>query len=135
MKGDTPLPFGDSFDALISSLGDDEPGNGDMPLIYVASPLTRAIDQTQRLAVEWPVDKVMSTIDSALEGGQPRYIVHAPAVQSAPWLGDDHTPSDIYQLNTRLLLAEADALITVATNGGSVLMPPQKCTVYSERCS
>lgn len=113
MKGELTLPFS----------SDDAPVKGenlDLPLIYVASPLTRVNATSElRRSITFEVDKIVATIQDPRFDGEPlAYRTHAPAVLSAPWTSnaDDW---DIYQQNTRLVLAEADAIIILAHQGGS----------------
>ena len=113
MKGELELPFaaGEVFRRSDAH---------DLPLIYIASPLTRA-DQSpeQRRSVTFQVDKIVATIqDPRFDGGQLEFRTHAPAVLSAPW-SSDASQWDIYRQNTRLVLAEADAIIILSLHGGS----------------
>ena len=113
MKGELTLPFS----------GGDIPRQGDhddLPLIYIASPLTRVdASPEQRRSVTFQVDKIMSTIqDPRFDGGPLLFRTHAPAVLSAPW-SSDASQWDIYRQNTHLVLAEADAVIILSLQGGS----------------
>ena len=113
MKGERTLPFpgGEA-----SHLEEAE----DLPLIYIASPLTRADALSeQRRNVTFQVDKIVATIQDPLFDGAPaQYRTHAPAVMSAPW-ASNASAWDIYRQNTHLVLVEADALIVLALQGGS----------------
>ncbi len=113
MKGELELPFA-AGEAPRRS--DDH----DLPLIYIASPLTRADPSPeQRRSVTFQVDKIVATIqDPRFDGGPAQFRTHAPAVLSAPW-SSDASQWDIYRQNTRLVLAEADALIILSLQGGS----------------
>ena len=113
MKGELELPF---------AAGEVPRRNDahDLPLIYIASPLTRA-DQSpeQRRSVTFQVDKIVATIqDPRFDGGPLQFRTHAPAVRSAPW-SSDASEWDIYRQNTCLVLAEADAIVILSLNGGS----------------
>ncbi|MCQ3808625.1 MAG: nucleoside 2-deoxyribosyltransferase [Acidimicrobiia bacterium] len=92
----------------------------DLPLIYVASPLTRANQSPkQRQSVTFQVDRIVATIqDPRFDGGTLQFRTHAPAVLSAPW-SSDASQWDIYRQNIRLVLAEADAMIILSLHGGS----------------
>ena len=93
----------------------------DLPLIYVASPLTRVADSPdKRRAITFQVDKIVSTIQERRDGQDgPRYRTHAPAVRTAPWAVDGPTDVEIYRSNTQLVIAEVDGLITLDLEGGS----------------
>ena len=113
MKGELELPFTAGEVPRRSDAHD-------LPLIYIASPLTRA-DQSpeQRRSVTFQVDKIVATIqDPRSDGEPPQFRTHAPAVLSAPW-SSDASQSEIYRENTRLVLAEADAIIILSLHGGS----------------
>ena len=113
MEGERTLPFpgGEA-----SHLEEAE----DLPLIYIASPLTRADALSERRRnVTFQVDKIVATIqDPRFDGTPAQYRTHAPAVMSAPW-ASNASEWDIYRQNTHLVLAEADALIVLALQGGS----------------
>ena len=91
-----------------------------MPLIYVASPLTRVdASSEQRRAVTFEVDKIVATIqDPRFDGAPAQFRTHAPAVLSAPWTSNADA-WDIYRQNTHLVLAETDAIVILAHQGGS----------------
>ena len=113
MKGELTLPFPSGDPSLQGELAD-------LPLVYIASPLTRVnTSSALRRGVTFEVDKIVSTIqDPRFDGAEPEFRTHAPAVQSAPW-SNDATDWDIYRQNTLLVLAEADAIIILAHQGGS----------------
>lgn len=113
MKGEMALPLGEDEDTY--KTGDEE-----LPLIYIASPLTRpdGSDEDRRL-VTFEVDKIVNVIqDPHFDGSPLQYRTHAPAVLSAPWVSSA-SPWQIFQRNSLYLLAEADALIVLSLQGGS----------------
>lgn len=113
MRGELELPFAASDVPRGRELDE-------LPLIYIASPLTRA-DQSPELrrSVTFQVDKIVTTIqDPCFDGGPLQFRTHAPAVLSAPW-SSDASQWQIYRQNTLLVLAEADAVILLSLNGGS----------------
>lgn len=113
MKGEMTLPW----ESGANPRGE---ADLDLPLIYIASPLTRAnqSDEERRL-VNFEVDKIINIIqDPHFDGSPLRYRTHAPAVLSAPW-SSSASPWQIFQKNTLLVLAEADALIVLSLQGGS----------------
>lgn len=113
MPSQTPLPF----DSSPNGGGDVAADPDNDPLVYVASPLTRAAGET-RMLIKFAVRQIVSVVVESREGRQ-RYRTHVPAVLTAPW--DDHDLSDteIYRMNTSLVLTKADAMIVLAMDGGS----------------
>ncbi len=113
MKGELTLPFPSGDPSVQGEFAD-------LPLVYIASPLTRVDTSSElRRGVTFEVDKIVSTIqDPRFDGSLPKFRTHAPAVQSAPWSSED-SDWDIYRQNTRLVLTEADAIIILAHQGGS----------------
>lgn len=91
------------------------------PLIYIASPLTH-LDQTGRDAVLAWGDIVESAIREATIEAEDDWAVcvHLPAKLSPPWVSDDRSSQEIFELNTDVLWCEADALIIIAHQGGSL---------------
>ena len=115
MNGEPTLPFvGVSAPARTV----DEGVEGDIPLIYVASPLTRATDEHQQREITFGVDKIVKVIGDRTPDDCELIRTHAPAMLSAPWNGD-HSPPEIFRRNSRLVLAESDAVIILALGGGS----------------
>ena len=113
MKGEITLPFpGGEIPHPTDA--------ADLPLIYIASPLTRVDTSGERRRnVTFEVDKIVATIqDPCFDGSPLEYRTHAPAVLSAPW-SSTASAWQIYQRNTLLVLAEADAIIILALHGGS----------------
>lgn len=90
----------------------------DAPLVYIASPLTRAITDQDRQQILFGVDKIVATVHEKRSESGELLRTHAPAVLSAPW-GGEHEPQQIFRQNSMLVLAEADALISLALDGGS----------------
>lgn len=113
MKGEMTLPW---------ESGATPQGEADLelPLIYIASPLTRANESDdERRLVSFEIDKIINIIqDPHFDSGPLRYRTHAPAVLSAPWTSNA-SPWQIFRKNTLLILAEADALIVLSLQGGS----------------
>ncbi|WP_420619558.1 hypothetical protein [Candidatus Poriferisocius sp.] len=113
MKGEMTLPW---------ESGENPRGTADLelPLIYIASPLTRANDSDEeRRLVGFEVDKIVNIVqDPHFDGGPLKYRTHAPAVLSAPWISNASS-WQIFRKNTLLVLAEADALIVLSLQGGS----------------
>ena len=114
MTDDPTLPF----DNLRSP--DEGDRDDDIPLVYVASPLTRATTNTERQAITFQVDKILGTItERERDEDVPAYRTHAPAVLTAPWALTDVPDDHIYKTNTLQILTEADALVILAIDGGS----------------
>lgn len=83
----------------------------EVPLIYVASPLTRASSEEERRTILFQIDKIVTSISERTSGGAPLFRTHAPAVHSSPWAAEGATPAQIFERNTSLILTEADAVI------------------------
>lgn len=114
MNGHPTLPFNGAPASPPRPIGSPE----DIPLIYIASPLTRITSESERRSIVFQVDKIVTTIADR-HGGHPLYRTHAPAVLSSPWIATDMSAEDVYRQNTTLILTEADAIIILALNGGS----------------
>lgn len=94
----------------------------DAPLIYLAMPLSFLPDAEAREQVEFQAYTVGRAIaDTTRDRTDPWPVrVHSPLMWSAPWRKNDLTPQDVYELNTRMLWTEADALIVLGYRGGSL---------------
>jgi hypothetical protein len=104
---------------LFDSPEDHEP---DIPLIYLAMPLSHLKDRGEREQVELLAHTVTRALDDASQKSTDpwRVSVHSPATWSAPWKKDGRTPDGVYLLNSKTLWEEADALIVIGHRGGSL---------------
>ncbi|MEA2369947.1 MAG: hypothetical protein QOH12_341 [Solirubrobacteraceae bacterium] len=104
---------------LFDRPADDEP---DIPLLYLAMPLSHLKDRGEREQVELLAHTVTRALDDASQKSTDpwRVSVHSPATWSAPWKRDGRTPEGIYRLNSKTLWEEADALIVIGHRGGSL---------------
>lgn len=92
----------------------------ELPLIYIAAPLSHLADEEVGLVASWcdAVDK--SAVEAALTDSPTWMVrVHAPSQWSAPWNEGAMTPSEVYRLNSSTV-SEAAALILVGYGGGSL---------------
>jgi hypothetical protein len=99
--------------------GDAAPG---APLVYVGMPLSQLKANKERAHVEFLANAVdLAVFEQTRSKPEPWPLrVHSPIKLSAPWKKDELNPTDIYRLNTNELWIEADALIVLADQGGSL---------------
>lgn len=94
----------------------------DVPLIYLAMPLSH-LSEDEREHIELLASTISRAIEDASKksSSEPWHIaVHSPVKLSAPWKEDWRTPANVYQLNSKVLWEQADALIVIGHNGGSL---------------
>ena len=115
MSNPPKLPFGGEAEVKKPSV----PPPADVPLVYVASPLTRATSPKERRAIEFQVDKIVTTTTERTHDDASLYRTHAPVAYSSPWRAKGAMPTEIFKANTALILTKADAMIILALNGGS----------------
>ncbi len=84
------------------------------PRVYLAVKLTN-LEEDRRREVETDCDTICSSVVEASHG---EWSVYSPLHWTAPW-EHPRTPADIWTINTREVLVDADALILHGVNGGS----------------
>jgi hypothetical protein len=93
-----------------------ESSTDEMPLIYVACPLTN-LSTVGRQSICATVDNIKLriehlTVADRVAAEQWPVAVYAPVEHSAPWKEDGRSPADIYELNLGQVL-DADAMIVL----------------------
>src|SRR6185295_469916 len=99
--------------------GEDLPA--DRPLVYLAAPLSQ-LPEERREKVELLAHAVNTAIseETRSESDPWPVRVHSPIKRSAPWKNDGREPEEIFELNSSAIELEADALIVIAEQGGSL---------------
>lgn len=93
----------------------------DRPLVYLAAPLSH-LAEDRREKVELLAHTVNNAISEETRGGPDPWPirVHSPIKISAPWKDDDREPEDVYELNSGTIELDADAIVVIAEQGGSL---------------
>jgi hypothetical protein len=93
----------------------------DRPLVYLGVPLSQ-LPEERREKVELLAYAVNNAISEQTRGGLDPWPVrvHSPIKISAPWKEEDREPEDVYELNSGTVELEADAMIVIAEQGGSL---------------
>jgi hypothetical protein len=102
--------------------GGPEEEQPDIPLVYLAMPLSH-LEKREREHVQLLAYTITRAIDDASQESATdpwRVSVHSPARRSAPWQDDSFTPEDVFRLNSRTVWEEADALVVIGYEGGSL---------------
>jgi hypothetical protein len=102
--------------------GGPEEEQPDIPLAYLAMPLSH-LDKREREHVQLLAYTVTCALHDASQKSSTdrwRVSVHSPARRSAPWQNDGLTAEDVYRLNSRTVWEEADALVVIGYEGGSL---------------
>ncbi len=100
----------------MSSMPAPESSTAEVPLIYLASPLTN-LTSTARQSVCATVDNIKLriehlTVADRVAAERWPVAVYAPVEHSAPWKKDGRSPTEIYELNLSRVL-DADAMIVL----------------------
>ncbi len=100
-------------------LPSDEEPESRTPLVYVASALTHLDEQGHLLVDAWCHIIQAGVTDAVRDATQPWACrVHLPVTWSAP--GSPGEPDEIYSMNSKKVREEADALVVIGYQGGSL---------------
>lgn len=94
--------------------------SGRLPLVYVASPLSSLTSREKQLLDAWCKNVEDAILNERTGVAEWTLRTHFPFQQSAPWRNDSRDPQDVYELNSRLLWGEVDAVILFDLRGGSL---------------
>jgi hypothetical protein len=88
--------------------------------VYVATPLSGLPREDQRQLESWCANLRDAVVLEIQQGEGWDIHLHIPIEVSPPWVEDNRTASDIYDLNTAAVWSDADGLILFAYKGGSL---------------
>ena len=89
------------------------------PAVYVASPLTGLTEDQRRQVDAWCKNIEDAILHERTGISEWTLRTHIPAQSSAPWK-DSRPDTSIYELNSKLLWTDVDALILICLSGGSL---------------